>query len=96
MVNIIRLNGRVHLFVMHEICEPKIIEMFEYFSHDGDAVEGGGNDDNMVGILNEKDNGDEIELVKKGLSQCKVELEKGFEFLPCFYIKIIEIIILFI
>ena len=29
--------------------------MLEYFSHDGDGVEGGGNDINMVDIMSEKE-----------------------------------------
>jgi len=27
--------------VVHKMCEPKIIEMLEYFAHDGDATEVG-------------------------------------------------------
>ena len=34
MVNIARLNGQVHLFVVHKMCEPEIIEMSEYNGHD--------------------------------------------------------------
>jgi len=41
MVNIARLNGQVHLFVVHEMCELEIIEMLEYFSHGGDVAKVG-------------------------------------------------------
>ncbi|XP_027907647.1 uncharacterized protein LOC114166966 [Vigna unguiculata] len=60
MVTLARLNGEVHLFVMHKMCEPEIIEMLEYFSHDGDGVEGGGNDINMVDIMSEKEIADGV------------------------------------
>ncbi|QCE03594.1 hypothetical protein DEO72_LG8g1619 [Vigna unguiculata] len=51
------------------MCEPEITEMLEYFSHDGDGVEGGGNDINMVDIMSEKEAADgvpEPESVHKG------------------------------
>jgi len=45
MVNIARLNGEVHLFVVHKMCdEPDIIEMLEYNvgTTDGGEVGQGG------------------------------------------------------
>ena len=85
MVTLARLNGEVHLFVMHKMCEPEIIEMLEYFSHDGDVVEGGGNENNMADIMSEKENADSVpqpELVKEGLSSCQIDLYKGGQTVP--------------
>jgi len=45
MVNIARLNGQVHLFVVHKMCEPEIIEMSEYNGHDWHVGEVGGGGD---------------------------------------------------
>jgi len=32
MVNVVKLNGHVHLFVEHTLSESQVIEMLEYFS----------------------------------------------------------------
>jgi len=75
MVTLVRLNGKVHLCVMHKMCEPEIIKMLEYFSHDGDVIEGGRNENNMVDIMSEMETEDSVpqaELVKEGLSSCEI------------------------
>jgi len=50
--------------------------MLEYFSHDGDGVEGGGNDINMVDIMSEKET---VDGVPKPESVHEGEGDKGVQ-----------------
>ncbi|WVZ07051.1 hypothetical protein V8G54_020397 [Vigna mungo] len=42
MANLARLNGEVHLYVVHVVSEPEVIHMLEYVTNDEREVEGHG------------------------------------------------------
>ena len=48
MVNIATLNGQVHLYVVHFVCEPQVVHMIE----DQPVVEGDGQQEAVVGAEN--------------------------------------------
>jgi len=55
MVNIATLNGQVHLYVVHFVCEPQVVHMIK----DQPAMEGDGQQEAVVGAENEGNDNEE-------------------------------------
>ncbi|XP_017413096.1 uncharacterized protein LOC108324668 [Vigna angularis] len=68
MITLARLNGEVHLFVVHTVSEPEVIHMFEYVSQNTAKVE-------TVQAECEQDTGGECQ--QDGETQCKVPANEG-------------------
>ncbi|WVY93470.1 hypothetical protein V8G54_032558 [Vigna mungo] len=72
MVNLARLNGEVHVFVIHPVSEPKVIHMLECVRNDEGQVEERGD---MVDVDSEQQQMGEEEV--DGVKQVEVEEVRG-------------------
>ncbi|WVZ16036.1 hypothetical protein V8G54_013602 [Vigna mungo] len=64
MANLARLNGEVHLYVVHVVSEPEVIHMLQYITNDEGKVEG--NDEVQKEVHEGEEDGDDVEVDGEG------------------------------
>ncbi|KOM29538.1 hypothetical protein LR48_Vigan721s002000 [Vigna angularis] len=73
MVNLARLNGEVHVFVIHPVSEPQVIHMLENVGHDEGQVE------EMTDVDGEQQEMSDVDVEQQEMVDGQVEVQAVVE-----------------